>query len=65
MAETYESWCAQLEEAAVESFFFSREAASQLVDRGGPNKRRTWREYYEEGFGPLAALEEDLSPEAA
>jgi hypothetical protein len=65
MADSYETWCAQLEEAAVESFFFSREAAAQLLDRSGPSRRATWQQYYEEGFGPLAALEEDLGPEAA
>jgi hypothetical protein len=55
----------QLEQTAVEDFFFSREAAAQLVDRGGPIKRAAWKQYYEDGFGPLAALEEDLGPEAA
>ncbi len=64
MSLDYESWCAQLEEAAVEGFFFSREAAEQLVDRNGPNKRARWQDYYEEGFGPQAALEEDLDSEA-
>jgi hypothetical protein len=57
---TFETWCAQLEEAAVEGFFFTREAAAQLVDRSGPNKRARWEDYYNEGFGPTAALEEDL-----
>jgi hypothetical protein len=65
MAESYTAWCMQLEQTAVEDFFFSREAAAQLVDRGGPIKRAAWKQYYEDGFGPLAALEEDLGPEAA
>jgi hypothetical protein len=63
MSLDYGAWCAQLTEAAVEGFFFSREAASQLVDRNGPNKRQSWLNYYEEGFGPEAALEEDLDIE--
>jgi hypothetical protein len=56
---SFEGWIAQLEEAAVEGFFFSREAAEALT----PTKRASWEAYYEEGFGPLAALEEDLDNE--
>ena len=59
MPLTYEIWLKQLREAAVENYFFSPGAAQRIT----PNNRASWQVYYEEGFGPQAALEEDLSNE--
>ena len=53
----YEAWIAELLKTAIASFFFSPEAAAQLQ----PAARDSWRRYYEEGYGPEAALEEDLA----
>ena len=55
----FDSWCAQLKRVAVEGYFFSPEAAARLT----PNSRPSWRSYYEEGYGPQAALEVDLDNE--
>lgn len=57
----YEAWLDQLRRAAVEGFYFSPEAAAGLA----PEKRASWRTYYEEGYGPLAALEEDLATDGS
>jgi hypothetical protein len=59
MPLTYEIWHRQLLESAIQDFFFSPEAAALLA----PAKRPTWVHYYEDGFGPQAALEEDLDIE--
>jgi hypothetical protein len=56
----YDVWLKQLRSAAVEGFFISLEGAATL----SPIKRREWYEYYQEGYGPLPALVEDLDAEA-
>ncbi len=55
----FTEWRMQLEKAAMEDFFFSREAAARLT----PSKRQNWFLYWKEGYGPQAALEEDLDIE--
>ena len=57
MPLTFEIWLKQLREAAVEGHFFTVQAAEHLT----PNYRASWLAYYQEGYGPQAALEEDLS----
>lgn len=57
MRLSFDIWLKQLREAAVEGFFFSPAAAAVLE----PSRRRSWHDYYTAGWGPLAALEEDLA----
>lgn len=54
---SYAIWMKQLRATAVEGYFFSPEAAECLH----PVHRQFWKSYYDEGFGPEAALEMDLS----
>jgi hypothetical protein len=56
MTITFDAWLKQLRTVAIEGFFISPEAAESLR----PVRRRHWADYYEQGWGPLAALEEDL-----
>jgi hypothetical protein len=53
---SYATWLKELRVAAVEEFFFSPEAAETML----PARRQFWKEYFDEGFGPMPALAEDL-----
>lgn len=56
MTSPYDAWLKQLRAVAVEGFFISPAAAAVLQ----PTQRKNWHDYYQGGWGPLAALEEDL-----
>lgn len=58
----FATWLIELRREAVESFAFTPRAADVLC----PQRRVGWYSYWREGYGPRAALEEDLfAPEAA
>ena len=55
---SYAPWLRELRLTAVECFFFSPEAAERML----PARRQFWKEYFDEGYGPMAALEKDMEP---